>query len=925
MPVAHLEKVLKHAERRLINNAQKSPTDMLDLYREFLRVEEHRLFLAHRAGDDSKEIAYGRGDMYRVAIRHMFEESLANAERAHKMKREVMPICLMAVGGFGRGEMCPKSDIDVLFLYRKTRKKSPEARFMNDVIEQVLYVLWDVGLKVGHASRTLDEVIQEGNSELQTKTALLETDWLAGDKTLYNDFELRFHRSCIKGYEKAYLDWRINDQDERHEKHGSTVFLQEPNVKNGCGGLRDYQNLLWVARVRHGICSMKELEKKKWLTAPEYKKIEQAYEFLLKMRMELHYQEKRAYEVMTIKLQGQIANALKYPQKNVILRTEHMMREYYAHTRNMCLITNLLARRFCGEELKGAPNPPWWLPVTLRKREEIEGFVLENGMLELENDKLFDNDPFKIARVFRLLQKYEANLSPRLQALIRDRHFIANRKKLWSPQVRDLLTTIFSQKGKVGRITRVMHETEVLGKLIPEFGPMFCLVQHEFYHRYTADEHTLVCVEQLDKVLDAPNDPFKKYRQLLVDCSYPDILYFAMLLHDVGKAAGTDDHTAAGTELAIKFAKRMGIKGHRRSILLFLVDHHQTLSEISQKRDIDSVETIREFARIVQDQERLEMLMLITFADGQGTAGEENWSDWKETLVWHLFRSTSRMIKGEDEFLRNTAEVKENLLKEVRQMTSKEVDDQQFALHFQGLPTRYLRGGNASLIAAQLECVNEFYKAQVSLDADPLAPQVRWMNKENIGHSQLIVVTWDRGYLMSKIAGALEMAEINILSADILTREDCIVIDSFRVCTPRLEAVTDKRDHKAFYKYLYKSLNDPEFDLEKELPEAQKKRKRKFARGQEVETAVGIDNETSETHTLIHIRAADYEGLLHDILVAMEPFGLIFVSARIMTEKGMAMDTFYVTDSLGQKLFDREFIGNLLRSLENAIVPPSVE
>ncbi|NJK90946.1 MAG: hypothetical protein HC904_03380 [Blastochloris sp.] len=398
---AHLEKVLRHAEAKLINLAQRSPTDLLDLYRNFLKVEEHRLRMAHRAGESGLGFAEKRADMIGVVLQHIFQNSLHNAEKAHHLAASELRIAMVATGGYGRGQLSPYSDIDLLFLYDKQPAKSPAARFVTDAIEQVLYVLWDIGLKVGHASRNLEEAIQQGREDMQTRTALLEARLLKGNSELFDEFQRRFNRLCVQGNEHSYGLWRLRDQEQRHQKMGATVFLQEPNVKNGCGGLRDYHNLLWVAMGLKGIDSTLGLQEEGIITASDRKKLDRAFDFLLKVRNELHLIQGRAGDVLTLALQKDVANALGYSNRQLLRRIEDMMRDYYQHSRDLYLIANAHARRICGQQ--ESKRGLFWnlLPQGAKAQEKINGFTLANGVISAESASVLSEDPVRMVRVFR--------------------------------------------------------------------------------------------------------------------------------------------------------------------------------------------------------------------------------------------------------------------------------------------------------------------------------------------------------------------------------------------------------------------------------------------------------------------------------------------------------------------------------------------
>ncbi|MEM1156850.1 MAG: [protein-PII] uridylyltransferase [Verrucomicrobiota bacterium] len=918
----HLKKVLKHAEKKLHQKANVRPQDQLDLYRNFLKIEEHRILLAHRAGGDGLNVAKQRSDLYTVVLNHIFDTALNQAESSHEVTREQMPIAMTAVGGFGRGGLCPYSDIDLFFLFANAKPRTPKSLFAHDVVEKVLYLLWDIGLKVGHASRSLNEALAQGREDYQTFTALLDIRLMSGNRPLLDEFEQKFQKMCVKPHRDKYLQWRLKDQQDRHAKHSGTVFVQEPHVKNGCGGLRDYQNMLWVAEVSEDLHSMTEIQKAGWIKAPERKRLIQAHEFITRVRNQLHYDADRAAEVLTLRAQGEVATGLGYKQKSILHRTEALMKDYYSHSQEVFHTGNLLARRMAGDGSVKSGFMQALVPKSMRKVTEVHQFIIKQGYITAPGGRFFSKELIRLVRAYWVMQHYDLKLHPDTESRIRKRSRMLTRKVLRSnPEFRELLFHILSQKGKVGRVVRSMHRNGILGRLIPEFEPLTCLVQHEFYHRYTADEHTIVCLEQLDMVLDKDHAPYTSYRRLFEECQEPELLYLALILHDVGKADNTQNHAACSVQRAVRFARRMGIKGKRLNDLTFLVDHHGTLNEFACRRNLEDPQTIRDFARIVQDQERLRMLMLMSFADTQGT-GDQSWSNWKEGLVWNLFRLTDSMLSGEDEFKRERKKEQQAVRKKVLQRLKPIMTESEAQAHLNALPETYLNYYYEDLMVQQLSVAHRFIERQDSgkLSEEELQlPEIHWENRPTVDCSEVSMATWDRPELFSKICGAFTLTGLIIVSADIWTRKDKIVIDTFRVCTDRLTAAAHERDKSKFTELLNRGLSDPKFNFLDEVIRHGIERKAKGMDEDIIDPALGIDNESSEKHTVLHVRATDRMGLLYIISECISRCGYRIVNARISTEKGAAMDAFYLKNKAGGKITDREEQVALLKRLNKVI------
>ncbi len=400
-----------------------------------------------------------------VMLRHLW----ANAWETHQRLQPEKPprVVLLAVGGFGRGELNPFSDIDILFLYPDDNAKNTKQ--VNDIVQHILYILWDIGFQVGHATRSMQEVVSQANGDLRTKTSLLEARFLAGEESIFAEFEKTFERRCVRGHEKEFLDWRVSDQRERHEKAGKTVFLQEPNVKNGCGGLRDYQNLLWVGKVKRGLANTQQFVDAQLLTAAERKQLDRAYDFLLRIRTELHYQQKHSGDVLTLRLQGLIASSFGYQHRTVLRRIEAFMRDYYENTSLLYNLGNTLCNRLCGS---GQARARWaFLPFQATHRQEIDGFVLENGELEALSTTTFGEEPLRLARVFLIAQQHNAELGPELKLRLRRRLYMIDRRFIYQTAVRETLLAILSRKG-TGRARAAHHaRTRLPRPLLPGVSP----------------------------------------------------------------------------------------------------------------------------------------------------------------------------------------------------------------------------------------------------------------------------------------------------------------------------------------------------------------------------------------------------------------------------------------------------------------------
>jgi [protein-PII] uridylyltransferase len=913
----HLEQVLAHAASRLGATGARRPTEVLPLYKKFLKVEEYRLRLKHQAGGGGREICARRAELVDVLLQYVFG---AAATSARGNEAAEVPLALIALGGYGRGELNPFSDIDVMLLHHQEKKGiSPH---LEEMVQQVLYLLWDSGFKVGHSTRSVKEAVAQANQDMRTKTAMLESRFLAGDAELAREFRRQFRSKCVNGYEREYVELRMQDQVARHKKFGDSVYLQEPNLKSGCGGLRDYQNLLWMTYFKEGSLSTNQLVGKDWLSESDRRRIENAYDFLLRLRTALHYATGRATDILHISLQEQIAKRLDYSSGNGQLRSEALMRDYYEHTRNIFRVTERITEQFVSGYVTSKTRSLFsFLPLMRADKTPVgDFFFVRNKQLHPARRDLFRKDPEQMMRAFEIAQERGLDLSPELEDLLSRSLGEVTRTFQYARGPRAVFKAILSQKGRVGRILRMMHRVNFLGRYIPEFGQLTCLVQHEFLHRYTADEHTLVCIDKLDALAQTNDPKLIAYRKIFEQLEDPFVLYLALLLHDSGKAVGARPHSEASALFAQRVAARLQLSSEQRKSLILLVDHHLTLSMIAQQRNLDDPATVTDFAHTVKHQKNLNPLMLLTLADGQGTSAE-GWSDWKESLVWALFHETSRCLADQKSYYEQTKVERESLQTSV---TAKLPADfaGEIEAHFEFMPDNYFRASDLPEIIEHLKLFRSFLE---NVGGDfPLAPAIQWKAIPEQGHSIVIFCTWERERLLAKVAGSFSVVPLNILSADIFPRGDNVVLGVFRVCDTKARPVTHQRDFTLVEQTLRRALEDESFDF---LPliEKAKRQSHRLTTGIEFPTRIAIDNKTHPVYALIEIQAPDRIGLLYDVLTCLDREDLLVPLSRINTQAGAAIDTLYVVDrSTRGKITDPHRIGAIQQRLQNAILSGGV-
>ena len=884
---AHLKTLAAHAKKALkpASQGQLSQAERIALYKRFLKIEEHRIKLRHGAGGGGLEIARARGELLDVVLRAVFNTAVAKRENPPAMT-------LMAIGGYGRGTLNPGSDIDLLFLVPRASNSLPKD--LEDVVQEVLYLLWDVGFKVGHSVRSIAECIQQAKADQQNKTAMMDGRRIAGDRKLFSDWRKRFEKEAVAKKQEAFFELRRHDLRSRHKKYSRTVFLQEPNVKEGCGGMRDYHNILWVAHAKRGIRELKSLVEARLLTRTAHREIMEAYDFLHRVRNELHYQAGRGADQLTLRLQGVVATSFRYPQRSILRKTEAFMRDYYRHTKHLYQHTNSLMEIFEIEEAENKEQG-WVSFLTLgrQKREAFDGFVAREGRIFPASNDVFKKDPHQLMRMFQHTQQRNLRLSPPMRKLVKAHWEDIDRAFRYSKVNRDLFEAMLSRKGDVASILRRMHRVGFLGRYLPEFGALDCLVQHEFFHRYTADEHTLQFVDHIDALVESDDPGQALFRDLLLDIKDPYPLYLAIILHDTGRSENVREHIDGSAILAQRLCNRLQVRGARRRLIMFLVDHHLTFWRYATTKNIDDPEVVAEFAELMKTPARLDALMLFTYADSKATS-PDSWTGWKESLLRQLHRAARQYLsQGREGFEASVSSEKEELMAKTRKSLG-EAYSQEIEDHFDRMPASYFRFRDPSSIPRHIKTIRQFLEREAKSNGAFECAGVS-TDLPNLGYTELVIVSRDRPLFLEKVCCAIAAQGINILSADFHTRTDGVVVDIFRVCTTDFQPVTDPKLRERFLETLYELGNMDGYDPAKYLkPKKNLLRPREQA-GIEFPVRATISNDILPNCTTVEIQAIDRIGLLHDLLHVINEAGLDTVHARICTEKGAAMDTLYVT------------------------------
>ncbi|HET7341692.1 MAG TPA: [protein-PII] uridylyltransferase, partial [Methylomirabilota bacterium] len=698
-----------------------------------------------------------------------------------------------------------------------------------------------------------------------------------------------------------FLAMTLAEREQRYRKFGASPYIGEPNVKESAGGLRDMHTAMWLGAAKFGARTLRELADRGLITPREQAGADAALTFLWRVRNELHFFSGHKNDVLTRDLQPRIAKNLGYENEGETLGVERFMRDYYLHARAIHRISRRLIAR-CQENLSRRGS------AERRHRQQAlaDGLVFFDGRLHLadRDPSALRADPVRIMKVFWHLHRLGCELSLDLERVIEDSLDVVDAAFRASPAVRDLFLDICRTWGRVVFTLSVMHELGLLGRYLPEFGALTCLVQYDVYHKFSADQHSLLAVEHLEALAPGQSAESEGAAQVFNEVDKPELLMLGMLLHDIGKAKG-HGHVAKGIPLVQALTQRLGLPETDAARVEFLVAHHLTMSHIAQRRDIDDPRTVADFAATVADTQRLRMLYLLTYADMRAV-GPGVLTGWQAAVLYELYRRTLLRLTGGRDEKPNRVQLVERL----REVVKNEVGLQAVKAHVAMVPDRYVTSTSVQRMAEHLRLIAQ-------LEAAPVATEL--FHHPDLGSSDLVVVTRDVPGLFALIAGTLAAHGVNIISAQIATRADGIAIDTFQVNDPTGETVTSAAHWSRVLDALRAVLAG------EQTVEALLERRQRAARPGPAgfsRPKIAVDNRLSDDATVVEVKCPDRLGLLYLITRTLSAEGLDIASARIATEIDQALDTFYLHDRGGRKLAEPAATDQLREALEHALVQP---
>ncbi|MFO7764816.1 MAG: [protein-PII] uridylyltransferase [Pelovirga sp.] len=857
--------------------------------RRFLQANYSKLQQDCMNGGASRLIVKQLSRMFDQLNRHIFAIASRGFDPASSSD-----CALLAVGGYGREEMSPRSDLDIMFYYRPEGKEA-----IRVIADRILYLLWDLNLDVGYSIRCAADCLEQADDPT-VRTSLLDVRLVAGEQRISHDFVEDVAIPLKNRDPRSFIKQKLSERETRKKKYGSSVYLLEPNLKEGEGGLRELQDALWIARIKYKADSLHELLIRGIVTEDIVESYVLAQDYLWTIRNFLHFNGQRKTEQLTFDVQQQIANHLGYVNKIRGSAVEQFMQDYYAHANQ----NEYLASRMILDATQSRTAPKGMFSFLVRRHLE-DGFYLLRDELRASKHLTLLQNPELMMVAFELSQKHQVELCLELKQLIRDNLHLITDKVRRSKRINESFMRILRDFNGVAKTLHKMHHLQFLNAFIPEFKRIYCKVQFDLYHIYTVDIHTLFAIEEVEKLSSGEyRDTQPLLSQIIHNIEKPELLLLALLFHDIGKGSGKD-HSIRGAEMVPRIARRLRLRREDTRRLEFLVGQHLKMAHISQRRDLQDMKMIAQFAELMQTSENLRMLYLLTFADIKAV-GPDVWSEWKGTLLQELFEKTYDVLEKKDFYQEQRTEKARNRKRKVRLALRGEFSEGRIIKTLNSLNNRYLLSYRSKEIIPHMRlALNRGRRA--------LAMQVEHI--EDAKFTEVTIATIDSPGLFSQIAGVMAAHSINILGAQIHTRKNGDVLDVLQVNSPVGEIVNKPKKWRNVEEDLTAVLEGrimvEDLVANIEEPRFMSRTPRQTQRPNRIE----FDNEVSDSYTVIDIYANDKVGLLYEITRTLKELGLYIAVSKIATKVDQAADVFYVHDIFGQKIIESVKIDEIRKTM----------
>jgi [protein-PII] uridylyltransferase len=819
------------------------------------------------------------GVIYDFTVEHLYQAK--NPSSAERMS-------VIATGGYGRGQLAPGSDIDLLFLlpYKQTA-------WGESVVENILYLLWDLGFKVGHATRTVQQSIKYAQADMTIRTSMLDMRLILGDEELFTDLLEHFQKDVVKGTSREFIGAKLDERDDRHKRSGASRYLVEPNVKNGKGGLRDLHTLHWVASYIYPQKAVEEFVSDGIFSKEEYQTFQRSEDFLLTVRCHLHFLTGRPDERLSFDLQTAMAERLGYREHKGMRAVERFMKHYFLVAKDVGDLTRIVCSALEVKQLTIAPALKDLLtPMTWRKRAKLRkssDFKIDNGRINVAHDQIFIQDPVNLIRLFWLAEQYNVLFHPDAIRLVRASLKLINKKLRRNTEANELFLKLLTSPSNPEVALRRMNEAGVLGRFVPSFGKVVSMMQFNMYHHYTVDEHLLQSVGILSDIEHGRcADDHPVATEILPTLETRRALYVATFLHDIAKGR-EEDHSIAGARVARKLCPRFGLSAAETETVSWLIEHHLDMSLFAQSRDLNDPKTIQDFAEIVQSPERLKLLLILTVADIRAV-GPGVWNGWKGQLLRTLYYETRPALAGAIDALSRTERVNKEI--SALRVQFPEFSDEQFESFSELQNADYWLRTTTDQQQRHARMIAAAEKTGSDFASDVMAHAFE-------GMTELSIFVRDRTLRVAMIAGACTSAGANIVGAQISTTRNGHALDTIRL-QREFDMSEDEERRAGRIAGTIHELMDGKVKL-KDLMESRPKQKDSL-KVFSVEPQVLIDNGLSDDLTVIEINCLDRPGLLFEVTQEISNLKLDIKSAHIATFGEKVVDVIYVTDMANNKV-----------------------
>ena len=822
----------------------------------------------------------------------------------HSLGNKHYQLTLIAVGGYGRGELSPHSDLDILFLLPNKLRKNDTKKIEN-VVELILYILWDLGYTVGHSTRTIDDCIEKSRSDLTISTSLLEKRFVAGNNDIYDLLNNKFKTFIDNTKTLDFVEAKLKESETRHKRFGESRYVVEPNVKDGKGGLRDLHTLIWILKFAYKVDTISKLINVGALTKEEAVPFAEAQRFLLSVRCHLHYRANREDDRLAMDAQLEIAKSMNF--KNTINHkdVERFMKRYFLATKTVGNLTRI----FCAAIETEFNKPLRMSFLSFKKRKNITPFRLEVGRLFSYEREILTENPINIIKLFYISHINNIDIHPKTLRQITSLRKLINLKVRQNVEANKMFLNILTSDKDPTRTLRLMNEANILGQFIPEFQKIVGLMQFDMYHSYTVDEHTIFTISNLHSL---KNGKFKEFAPLaskvIQEISSYRCLFVAMLLHDIAKGK-KGDHSINGSIVASIVCPRLGLSNDETEIVKWLVLHHLLLSKTAFRYELGDPKTIKDFAKKVKTVEKLKLLLVLTVADIKGV-GPEIWNDWKGSLISELYIKSLNVLQKRitSKNLVEYVETTKGLFKKAlyKNGIKNEVVEQYCIKYYKN----YWEIFNLQTL------INHFHIFKKMID-DQKKFEIYVSKEKDLQATELIVIAPDHHGLFSLISGLVAASGYDVVGAKIITRSDGYALDTFFIQNKEKKPILEDHLRNKLVKNISLGL-EGNFDIEKALKIKWEEIPARF-RAVKAPTRILVDNKTSENFTILDIKCKNAPGVLYKITKTLTSLGVQINTANISTYGDRVVDIFYIKNAFGSKVDDERTIEKIKNSISKIL------